>query len=429
MVRKLRYQRDLTQAMLTARCSQAGWDVSENTIAKIEAQIRCVTDREVVFLAKALRNSRAGLVSLTPPIACRTQMVLPSSDCMFFRVLLLLSAIAFAATGAELVIDFTDTPPDKLPNGFSSLLSGRGKPGEWKVLQDELPADLAPLSGKGSATTRRAVIAQTGFDTTDERFPILLYDKETFGDFTLTTRFKLVDGTMEQMAGIAFRVRDADNFYVIRASGLGNSVRFYKVVAGQRSVPIGPEVPVAKNTWHELKIQCEGNKIRCWFNGNPPFPELQDNSFASGRIGFWTKSDSISYFASTRISYTPRESLVEVLVRDAVKDNPRLLGLRIYLAGENGTPVVAASKDATEMGMPGGESEKAVLANGEAFYGKDKGTVSIVLPLRNRNGDPMAAVRFNLKSFPGEIQQATLTRVQPILKKMQAKTQTVDELR
>ncbi|NOS70227.1 MAG: helix-turn-helix transcriptional regulator [Verrucomicrobia bacterium] len=55
MVRKLRYQRGLTQAMLTARCSQAGWDVSENTIAKIEAQIRCVTDREVVFLAKALR--------------------------------------------------------------------------------------------------------------------------------------------------------------------------------------------------------------------------------------------------------------------------------------------------------------------------------------------------------------------------------------
>jgi hypothetical protein len=55
--------------------------------------------------------------------------------------------------------------------------------------------------------------------------------------------------------------------------------------------------------------------------------------------------------------------------------------------------------------------------------------VSIVLPLRNRNGDPMAAVRFKLKSFPGEIQQATLTRVQPILKDMQAKAQTLDELK
>ncbi len=54
VIRKIRYQRDMTQAMLTARCSRVGWDVGENTIAKIEAQIRCVTDKELVSLAKAL---------------------------------------------------------------------------------------------------------------------------------------------------------------------------------------------------------------------------------------------------------------------------------------------------------------------------------------------------------------------------------------
>ena len=53
-IRKLRYQRGMTQAMLTARCNRVGWDIGENTIAKIEAQIRCVTDREIVHLAKAL---------------------------------------------------------------------------------------------------------------------------------------------------------------------------------------------------------------------------------------------------------------------------------------------------------------------------------------------------------------------------------------
>ena len=55
VVRKLRYQQGITQAMLTARCSHAGWDVGDHTVAKIEAQIRCVTDRELLFLAKALR--------------------------------------------------------------------------------------------------------------------------------------------------------------------------------------------------------------------------------------------------------------------------------------------------------------------------------------------------------------------------------------
>jgi len=54
VVRKIRYQRGMTQAMFTARCNRIGWDVGENTIAKIEAQIRCITDKEIVFLAKAL---------------------------------------------------------------------------------------------------------------------------------------------------------------------------------------------------------------------------------------------------------------------------------------------------------------------------------------------------------------------------------------
>ena len=40
--------------MLTARCNRIGWDIGENTVAKIEAQYRCVSDREIVFLAKAL---------------------------------------------------------------------------------------------------------------------------------------------------------------------------------------------------------------------------------------------------------------------------------------------------------------------------------------------------------------------------------------
>jgi len=51
---KIRYQRGLTQAMLAARCQRAGWDIGENTISKIEAQIRCVIDTEIVFLAKVL---------------------------------------------------------------------------------------------------------------------------------------------------------------------------------------------------------------------------------------------------------------------------------------------------------------------------------------------------------------------------------------
>ncbi len=54
-VRKIRYQQELTQEMLAAHCERHGWDISRATISKIEAQIRCVSDSELVILAKALR--------------------------------------------------------------------------------------------------------------------------------------------------------------------------------------------------------------------------------------------------------------------------------------------------------------------------------------------------------------------------------------
>ena len=63
-VRKERYQLGLTQDMLAAKCAAQGWDVSRGTLAKIEARVRCVTDTELLVLAKALKVS---LVSLYPP--------------------------------------------------------------------------------------------------------------------------------------------------------------------------------------------------------------------------------------------------------------------------------------------------------------------------------------------------------------------------
>jgi DNA-binding XRE family transcriptional regulator len=61
-VRKLRNQRGLTQEMFAARCSVLGLELSRATLSKIEAQLRCVTDFELVTLAQALRVEIKALV-------------------------------------------------------------------------------------------------------------------------------------------------------------------------------------------------------------------------------------------------------------------------------------------------------------------------------------------------------------------------------
>lgn len=62
-VRAIRLVKKMSQGELAARCGTLGWDVSENTITKIETQLRCVTDRELIMIARALRTKLKTLFS------------------------------------------------------------------------------------------------------------------------------------------------------------------------------------------------------------------------------------------------------------------------------------------------------------------------------------------------------------------------------
>ena len=337
-------------------------------------------------------------------------------------------ALALPAAGAEIKIDFGDAATNREPANFHTALAGGGRPGEWKIVMDEVPPLLAPLSPQAPVVTRRAVVAQTSTDPTDERFPMLIYDGETFKDFNLTTRFKIVGGIAEQMAGVVFRFQNESNFYVLRASALGKNVRFYKVVNGIRSDPIGPETDIATNTWHTLGVQCQGNQITCWLDGKPVMPPLHDNSFATGKIGFWTKSDAVSHFGDTAIIYTPLVSMAQSVVQSMLEKQPRILGLRLYTLNDQGQPHIIASKDEKEIGQAGTDSEKGAITDGKVYFGRGKGTFAFTLPLRDRNGDPMAAVRVELKSFLGETQDTALIRATTIVKDMQAQVTSKEEL-
>lgn len=66
-IRKHRYRSGLSQADLAARCEIAGFEISRGTLAKIEAGIRCVSDKELWIVAKALRVE---IVDLYPSTIC-----------------------------------------------------------------------------------------------------------------------------------------------------------------------------------------------------------------------------------------------------------------------------------------------------------------------------------------------------------------------
>lgn len=62
----------MSQSDLAARCGVLGWDLSRETLAKIEAQIRWIADFELVCLASALRVAVTELL----PNAAKTRSMM-----------------------------------------------------------------------------------------------------------------------------------------------------------------------------------------------------------------------------------------------------------------------------------------------------------------------------------------------------------------
>lgn len=329
---------------------------------------------------------------------------------------------------AERIFPWDNYPVDQKPAGFRNVLIGSGRPAVWKIALDEVSAE-SNATNSSPHSAKRAVLAQTSHEPFGNRFPILLFDEETFGDFKLTTRFKITGGILEQMAGVVFRFQNESNYYVAAANAQGNVFQCFKVDNGIVKPPFNAQMKVTKDEWHTLKIESEGTRILCALDGNDAIKLIDNAGKTSGKIGFWTKSDSTASFADTRVTYTPHEGLVDALLRSALEEYPRVLGLQIFAAQNAGeTASIVASKDSTEIGQPAGKADLDVIKEGHTYFSKGKGDVTVTLPLRDRNGDPIAAVRVTMKSFPGQTEDNAIVRAQPIVKGMQSRVQSLDRL-
>ena len=328
------------------------------------------------------------------------------------RIFLLLCGVlsALVVNGAEVRFNFGDYAEGSAPTNFHAALAGGGKASAWKVITTEVPSSFGAFVGAAPVVNRARVLAQTSEDMMDEHYPMFIYDGDIFRNFKFSAKFKIVSGITEQMAGLVFRFQNASNFYVARVSVTGRNVRFYKVVNGVRSPPIGPTLAVPAGEWHKLGVVCEGNKINVFLDDKPVMPTLGDNTFVEGKVGFWTKSDSVSYFGDGEITFTPRIPAAQQAINSVMKKEKRLVGLRIYTLQPDGTTRIIASKEQDEIGTAGGDSEVVAIKEGITFFSRAHGINEVTLPLRDRNGENIAALRVRSDSFFGETQDNAFAR-------------------
>jgi hypothetical protein len=206
----------------------------------------------------------------------------------------ILAGVLFHAATYGEVIRFDRAAEGGLPSGWTVAMTHSGAPPKWQIVRDE-SAPHPPL-----------VLAQVSRDATAGRFPLLIFDGASLRNGEISVAFKPVDGSVDRAAGIVWRYQGPNNYYIVRANALENNVALYKVEAGtrlsiapkglpSRSYGVKHEVPSAR--WSTLRVVFKDQLFTVFLNGERLF-EAEDQTFTEpGKIGLWTKADSLTYFA------------------------------------------------------------------------------------------------------------------------------------
>ena len=206
-----------------------------------------------------------------------------------------------AALGCVSIIWAADPTPTKLgfdkgevgemPPGWKSGVTGKGaKESVWKLVKDET-APGGPLAlfqtSKNPGSAFNVCIAEDG---------------GKYKDVDISIALKAIAGDRDRGGGIIWRVKDKDNFYIVRFNPLEQNFWLYKTVAGQRISFKRIDAKGESGTWHTIRIVHKGDKMQCYFNGQMLLEHTDDTFTEAGMVGVWSKADAQSYFADVKVT-------------------------------------------------------------------------------------------------------------------------------
>jgi len=123
-------------------------------------------------------------------------------------------------------------------------------------------------------------------------------DVDDFRDGEISMRFRLVSGQLDQCAGILFNLKPNGDYLTVRFNGKEDNLVLWTFKNGKRSfVKRGTEnVPLKLGDWHRMKITVAGTTLRGYLD-DKLLLEYTLTEPVSGKVGLWSKTDSVSQFA------------------------------------------------------------------------------------------------------------------------------------
>jgi hypothetical protein len=139
-------------------------------------------------------------------------------------------------------------------------------------------------------------------------YPIAIYkDLDDFRDGEISVRFQLIGGTLDRCAGILFNVKPNGDYLTVRFNGTEDNVVLWTFNNGKRSFVkrATGEFPLELGTWHELRIAVHGTELAGFLDGKHVLDYTLKEP-VSGKVGLWSKTDSMVEFAGYAVSPTAK---------------------------------------------------------------------------------------------------------------------------
>jgi hypothetical protein len=187
-------------------------------------------------------------------------------------------------------------PEGGLPEGLEAVLGGHGRAPAFVVRKDAAGTFLR----------------QTDDDPTGIRFPMAWVRDFAAHDVRASVRFRFVAGRQDRAAGIVVRGETPWTYLVARVNAVEGDLRIFRVAHGLRRTILGAKVKadVADGGWHTLEVTAQGPRLTASVDGKATAAGY-DTYVRGGRVGLWTKSDSVTDFDDFAVApIVPREGEV-----------------------------------------------------------------------------------------------------------------------
>ncbi len=126
-------------------------------------------------------------------------------------------------------------------------------------------------------------------------FPLAIAKNSSLSEGAASARIRPLSGKIDRAGGIAFGIRDRDNYFVLRINALEDNIILFEFRNGKRYQMALVERKIDTGIWHHLRVEVHGTQVEGFINGDPVI-FFDTGKPLGGYLGLWTKSDSTTWF-------------------------------------------------------------------------------------------------------------------------------------